>query len=208
MPRPSARRRVLVRPCGYPRSLRQDAANPFLQPTFTSRALARDITSGDCPSSAVGNPPAFDFETAPVTRRFRLVRPGTAPDHLAVIRPPAAPCLTARRRLRPDRLPLSRCRAGGWNAQGLCRPPDATVDANLWHPFGAAGSGRRSAFSRSHEPVLIGGSSTRPTFPEPEVPSTVEDQRGRPLGCPCGALLPLAGGGNRCACSSRFENPD
>lgn len=37
-------------------------------------------------------------------RRFRRIRSRTAPDHLAVIQPPATPCLTARCRLRVDRL--------------------------------------------------------------------------------------------------------
>jgi len=42
----------------------QDASNPFLQPTFTSRAPVRNTSFGDYPSSAVGNPPTFDLETA------------------------------------------------------------------------------------------------------------------------------------------------
>ena len=34
----------------------------FYNQRFASRAPGVDITSGDCPSSVVGNPPAFDFE--------------------------------------------------------------------------------------------------------------------------------------------------
>jgi hypothetical protein len=90
---PIARRRALVPPCSVPRSRRQDASNPFLQPTFTSRAPAGNTFFGDCPSSAVGNPPTFDFETALCSRAFAWLR--TAPDHLAVIRPPTATRLTA-----------------------------------------------------------------------------------------------------------------
>jgi len=64
--------------------------------------------SGDCPPSAVGNPPAFCFEILP----NGASPPSFArtPDHLAVIRPPAAPCLTARRRLRVERLSHMRSR--------------------------------------------------------------------------------------------------
>jgi len=89
-----ARRHTLVPPCSVPRPWRQDASNPFLQPTFTSRAPAGNTCFGDRPSSAVGNPPTFDFETAPRVGS----RPGVraAPDHLAVIRPPTAARLTAR----------------------------------------------------------------------------------------------------------------
>jgi hypothetical protein len=59
----------------------------------------QNITFGDRSPSAVGNPPAFDFETALGGATFPPFHPRTAPDHLAVIRPPTAPCLTARRRL-------------------------------------------------------------------------------------------------------------
>jgi hypothetical protein len=40
--------------------------------------------------------------------------PRTTPDHLAVIQPPTAPRLTARRRLRADRLPRSGFRGARW----------------------------------------------------------------------------------------------
>lgn len=43
----------LAEPFGSPRSRRQDASTPLLQPTFTSRALDIDSTSGDCPPAAV-----------------------------------------------------------------------------------------------------------------------------------------------------------
>jgi len=52
-----------------PRSRRQDASNSLLQPTFTPRAPMKNITSGDCPSSTVGNPKALDFEIACRTAR-------------------------------------------------------------------------------------------------------------------------------------------
>jgi len=59
-----AGRRASYRLAAFPWSQRQDASNPFLQPTFTSRAPEGNIPFGDCPPSAVGNPPTFDFETA------------------------------------------------------------------------------------------------------------------------------------------------
>jgi hypothetical protein len=46
----------LVGPRGLPRTRRQDASTPLLQPTFTSRALDIDTTSGDCMPGTVGNP--------------------------------------------------------------------------------------------------------------------------------------------------------
>jgi hypothetical protein len=102
-------RRVLVPPFSVPRPLRQDASNPFLQPTFTSRVPAEDSSFGDCPPSAVGNPPASDIETAFAPRACALLIEGApaAPDRLSVIRPPTAPRLTARRWLRARRLPRS-----------------------------------------------------------------------------------------------------
>jgi len=55
----------------FPRTQRQDASKPLLQPTFTSRALAANTTFGDHPPTAVGNPPALDFGTVLGTRRLR-----------------------------------------------------------------------------------------------------------------------------------------
>jgi len=101
---------LLVGPCGFPWTHRRGALNPLLQPTFRSRApVVKNTLSGDCPPSAVGNPPASCFEILPNGASPPSFA-GT-PDHLAVIRPPAAPCLTARRRLRVEWLPLSRSRA-------------------------------------------------------------------------------------------------
>lgn len=55
----------LAGPFGSPRSRRQDATSPLLQPTFTSRALDIDITSGDCPPVAVSKPTAPSFQADP-----------------------------------------------------------------------------------------------------------------------------------------------
>jgi hypothetical protein len=47
----------LAGPRGSTRTRRQDASTPFLQPTFTSRALDIDTTSGDCQRAPRTNPP-------------------------------------------------------------------------------------------------------------------------------------------------------
>jgi hypothetical protein len=73
--------------------------------------------------------------------RFRPCRPRTAPDHLAVIRPPAAPCLTARRRLRSDRLRHARACAGGSKLRGFLGARSLRRCEPLT-PFQAAGRGR------------------------------------------------------------------
>jgi hypothetical protein len=59
-----ARRCALVGPCGLPRSHRQGASNPLLQPTFAPRAPVANITFGDCPPGSAGNPPLSAFEIA------------------------------------------------------------------------------------------------------------------------------------------------
>jgi hypothetical protein len=64
---------------------------------------------GDCPPSAVGKPADVLLRDPPRAGRRRL-RSRETPDHLAVIRPPTAPCLTARHRLRVERLPRRRFR--------------------------------------------------------------------------------------------------
>jgi hypothetical protein len=60
----------LVGPRGLPRTRRQDARAPLLQPTFTSRALDIDSTSGELPPGAVGNPASVQLGSgAKVTLR-------------------------------------------------------------------------------------------------------------------------------------------
>jgi hypothetical protein len=71
-------------------------------------------------------------------------RSRTAPDHLAVIRPPTASRWTARRRLRVDRLPLSRMRGWGESAAALSAV-GSSVDSDPLTPLmGARRKGRRS----------------------------------------------------------------
>jgi len=78
----------LVRPCGFPWWQRQDASNPFLQPTF-------HVTSTRDKHHLWRLPAEPPWETrqrstsrsGPGPRRFRRSA-GTTPDHLAVIWPP------------------------------------------------------------------------------------------------------------------------
>lgn len=59
-------------PCGVPRSRCQSASSSLLQPTFHVTSTRRNIPFGDCPPSAVGNPPTFDIETALPALGLRL----------------------------------------------------------------------------------------------------------------------------------------
>jgi hypothetical protein len=79
---------------------------------------------GDCPPSAVGRPAGVPLRD-PLRARCRHRRSGKTPDHLAVIRPPTAPCLTARRRLRDDRLPRPLSR-GAESTSRCFQPRDAS----------------------------------------------------------------------------------
>jgi len=64
--------------------------NRFYNRRLASRApVLRSALSGDPWPDTVGNPPAFDFEDVPTPGVSAFV-PVTAPDHLAVIQPPAA----------------------------------------------------------------------------------------------------------------------
>jgi hypothetical protein len=68
----------LAGPFGLPRTRRQDASTPLLQPTFTSRALVIDTPSGDCLPDARGLP-----------RRLTASRP--APGDFGEVSPPRLP---------------------------------------------------------------------------------------------------------------------
>jgi hypothetical protein len=82
------------------------------------------------------NPPAFDFEAGPGREVLPPSVQVPAPDHLAVIRPPAAARLTARppasarSTTAPDACASSRRRA-----PALFRLPDAPSIGFLWRPF-------------------------------------------------------------------------
>jgi len=137
----------------------------FYNRRFTSRAPAKDTSFGDSPPSAVGNPPAFDLETAP-GRGVSALRPRTAPDHLAVIRPPTAPCLTARRRLRPVRLPRLAHEARGGGSSGALSAAGCSAECEPLTPLVDGRSlDAEAPLSRSREPVPSGSTSMTPAFP-------------------------------------------
>jgi hypothetical protein len=127
----------LVEPCG-PSSVTAPRCLESVSTTDVSRHEhpCRDTTFGDCPPSAVGNPPTFDLEIAFESMAFlRLWNSIATPDHLAVIRPPTAARLTARCRLWADWLPLlaltrevgvKRRSLVGWQRLRRIAPSDAS----------------------------------------------------------------------------------
>lgn len=124
---------LLDGPRGLPWTHRLSALNPLLQPTFRSRAPVAKTRSPETLRRAPWENPAGvlleilpDGASPPSFER--------TPDHLAVIQPPAAPCLTARGRLRVEE-PSRRALARGVHARQLFRlrvasplgPSDALV---------------------------------------------------------------------------------
>jgi len=134
----------LVGPCG----LSLDTASRCLETASTTDVHVTSTRS----KHHLRRPPA-DRRGKPAGARLRdrsrgeASPPGgprTAPDHLAVIRPPTASRSTARRRLRVDRLPRSRMRGWGEKRRRFigCR---RSVDSNPVTPLvGARIKGRRS----------------------------------------------------------------
>ena len=82
----------LVWPCGFPRTLRQDASNPLLQPTFHVTSTRDETSPLETARRALWETRQRSTSRRHPDAAFPLSRPRTAPDHLAVIRPPAAPC--------------------------------------------------------------------------------------------------------------------
>lgn len=152
---------LLVRPCGFPWTHRRGASNPLLQPTSRSRApVAKTRSLETLRRAPWANPPAFCLEILP----NGASPPSFArtPDHLAVIQPPAAPCLTARRRLRAEGLSraLSRRveRALACSAAARRRSYPLT-------PLARPERGRSRAPVPSADPVFPGCTSMRPASP-------------------------------------------
>jgi hypothetical protein len=173
---------------------------PFLQPTSRVTSTRRKHHLRRPAPTAVGKPASARRLDRPRQRRFRP--PGTTPDHLAVIRPPTAARLTARRRLRADRLLTfmhmawgegeRRCFIG-WRQPRRIAPSDTSrsgwsqdAGASLFQPI---------------EPVPTGARQCA-DVPEPEVPSTGEDHASALARARRGALPALADGGSRRTCSS------
>jgi len=200
---------LLVGPCGFPWTHRRDTSIPLLQPTSRSRAPAVKTPSSETARRAPWEKPAdVPLRDPPRTQRYRRFRSRKTPDHLAVIRPPTAPCLTARRRLRVEGLfaPF-RFRGRRFEGRGSfigCSAPRRSK------PSDASGRLKTGTLARSHPPPLIPfhGCTSMLPLPEIEAPFVEEVQSERPLELPPGALCPLADGRSRCTCSSMFENVD
>ena len=132
------------------------ASRPFLGRTagvlrirFYNRRLLtstrrENTLFGDCPPNAVGKPAVVPLRDPPRERRFRRLRSRQTPDHLAVIRPPTAPCLTARRRLRAERLPRRALALRGESAAAL----SAASHASPFEPSDASSRLKRGARKR------------------------------------------------------------
>jgi hypothetical protein len=76
---------------------------PLLQLTFCRHEHPRSTPLLETVRRAiVGKPADCDFQGHREAKRCRFYSPHAALDHLAVIQPPTAPCLTARGRLRAD----------------------------------------------------------------------------------------------------------
>jgi len=102
---PVAGRCLLVGPCGFLGRIAEMLRIRFYNRRFASRAPAAKTPSSETARrAAVGKPAGVRLRDPPRARRCRLCSRKT-PDHLAVIRPPTAPCLTARCRLRVERRP-------------------------------------------------------------------------------------------------------
>jgi hypothetical protein len=98
-----ARRRVLVRPCGFPRARRQDASNSVSTTDVSRHEHPSKLPLWRQSPTAVGKPAGARFLGR--ARTMASLPPSTTPDHLAVIRPPAAARLTAHCRLQAFRHP-------------------------------------------------------------------------------------------------------
>jgi len=188
---------------------RQDASNPFLQPTFTSRAPAWNTTSGDLPVERRGK-----------TRRRSTSRPpschGVSADGLPCGAGP--PCghpassdsvldgtATASGRRAPPRLSLGQ----GREQLGLFSRPskgECSADSNPLTPSLATGPVRKAPMFQSGSLVRFRCTSMRPALcARPEVPSTEKDRHLSPFEPGCGALPSLAGEGIHRTCSSLFR---
>jgi hypothetical protein len=114
--------------------------------------------------------------------------------------------LTARRRLRADRLSRLRSRAARGERSSFfgCL---TLRRSRLLTPFPIeSGTRERSFFIRRSRCHGLHVNAVR--FREIEAPSAEKVQIERPREHPPGALLPLAGGCSCCTCSSMFENVD
>lgn len=150
----------LALPRGSARKHRQDASNPFLQPTFRVTSTRRNTTFGDL-STAAGEPAGSTIEDLSRPRRFRRsVEKDAGPpfDHPASNGRAIDGAQPASAHPAPRRFRGRGRTAAALSAVGqLCR-------ANLWHPFNEQGRAAKAApdplmGSRFHRCA-----STPPTF--------------------------------------------
>jgi hypothetical protein len=156
---------TLVGPCGFPRIQRQDASTPFLQPTFRVTSTRNKHHLWRPPAERRGKPADVRLRDRARAAAFPPFRPSTAPDHLAVIRPPTASCLTARRRLRVDRAPtLALSRQVGGRAPSLFRRNGGPVDRDPLTPLRGGQDGSQSGPEPSRVSTLRPGHVNAPIF--------------------------------------------
>jgi hypothetical protein len=193
---------LLAGPCGLPWTHRLSALNPFLQPTFRSRApVAKTPSPETLRRTPWEIPPSFCFEI--LSHEASPPSFGKTLDHLAVIQPPAAPCLTARRRLRVEEPSLHALARGGHARQrfrllfaSLLEPSDAL--------FAIGGGARERSCLLSMIPFPRAARQCGPLPRDQGAFHRESSCRAPSRGSP-GASRPLAGGRCGCTCSSRFK---
>jgi len=173
----------------FPRTHRRDASNPLLQPTFrVTSTRSKNTLSGDFPPSAVGKPAGVRLRDPPGLGAGPLL--GKTPDHLAVIQPPAALCLTALSRLRAERLRAALTSA----ARRKRRSSPSYLHASPLVPSDTSWANERGAcerFSSTRRARFPGRHVNAARFLEPEVPSAVEVQGEHPRGHPLWSPAPV-----------------
>jgi len=197
----------LVRPCGFPRTQCQDASKSLLQPTFTSRAPVRRHHLRRLPAERRGKPADVRPRDRP-GQRVSATLHRAAPDHLAVIRPPTAPRLTARRRLRAGwhspRIAPERGR--GRESAAALSAACGSAEPDPLAPLTATGDAQ-SAPMPSRGPVLPGARQCGRAFGARGAFHRARPRR-TPFRARPGALFPAGRRGSRRTCSSVFGNTD
>jgi hypothetical protein len=187
----------------FPWLHRRDASNPLLQPTFrVTSTRSKNTLSGDFPPSAVGKPAGVRLRDPLEQGAWPLL--GKTPDHLAVIRPPAAPCLTARHRLRTEQhRARSRAARGERSSFFGCL---TLRRSNPLTPPGPMKEQRVNASPPFAEPASTGGTSMPSAFTSSRCLPPWKPRTTALAGDRSGALLPLADGRRRRTSSSRLED--
>lgn len=159
---PVARRRALVRPCGYPRSRRQDASNPFLQPTFRVTSTHDKHHLWRLPVERRGKPADVRLRDPPRTGLLTLSQAGAGP-------PCGHPASsdTALDGATPASGPSAATRPGavGWSAAAFLAG-GSFADRNPLAPLvGGRGRGRRNDLAPGHMSPFRRGHVNATAFP-------------------------------------------